>query len=234
MLQYREVNAFYGKVQALFEVSLDVGEGEIVALVGSNGAGKTTLLGTISGLLRPSSGVVDFVGEKINGLTSYEIVERGISHIPEGRKLFSDMSVRENLEMGSYIERAWKKRQQTLEEVYGMFPILRVRHKQLARTLSGGEQQMLAMARGLMSGPRLCMIDEPSSGLAPILFLEVFRVIESLRERGITILLIEQNVRYTLEISDRAYVLENGSIILSGKSKNLMQEDMIKKAYLGL
>ena len=234
MLQYRQVNAFYGKVQALFEVSLEVEEREIVALVGSNGAGKTTLLGTISGLLRPSSGVVDFVGEKINGLTSYEIVERGISHIPEGRKLFSDMSVQENLEMGSYIERAWKNRAQTLEEVYGIFPILKARHKQLARTLSGGEQQMLAMARGLMSGPKLCMIDEPSSGLAPILFLEVFRVIESLRERGITILLIEQNVRHTLEISDRAYVLENGSIILSGKSKNLMQEDMIKKAYLGL
>jgi branched-chain amino acid transport system ATP-binding protein len=234
MLQYRQVNAFYGKVQALFEVSLEVEEREIVALVGSNGAGKTTLLGTISGLLRPSSGDVEFLGKKINGLTSYEIVERGISHIPEGRKLFSDMSVRENLEMGSYIERAWKKRGQALEEVYGMFPILRARHKQLARTLSGGEQQMLAMARGLMSGPKLCMIDEPSSGLAPILFLEVFRVIESLRERGITILLIEQNVRHTLEISDRAYVLENGSIILSGKSKNLMQEDMIKKAYLGL
>ncbi|MEJ2067840.1 MAG: ABC transporter ATP-binding protein [Deltaproteobacteria bacterium] len=188
MLQYRQVNAFYGKVQALFEVSLEVEEREIVALVGSNGAGKTTLLGTISGLLRPSSGDVEFLGKKINGLTSYEIVERGISHIPEGRKLFSDMSVRENLEMGSYIERAWKKRGQALEEVYGMFPILRARHKQLARTLSGGEQQMLAMARGLMSGPKLCMIDEPSSGLAPILFLEVFRVIESLRERGITIL----------------------------------------------
>lgn len=234
MLQYREVDAFYGKVQALFEVSLEVKEREIVALVGSNGAGKTTLLGTISGLLRPSSGSVEFLGERIDGLTSYEIVERGISHIPEGRKLFSDMSVRENLEMGSYIERAWKKRERTLEEVYGMFPILRARHRQLARTLSGGEQQMLAMARGLMSGPRLCMIDEPSSGLAPILFLEVFRVIGSLRERGITILLIEQNVRNTLEISDRAYVLENGSIILSGKSKNLMQEDMIKKAYLGL
>ena len=234
MLQYREVDAFYGKVQALFEVSLEVKEGEIVALVGSNGAGKTTLLGTITGLLRPSSGSVEFLGERIDGLTSYEIVERGISHIPEGRKLFSDMSVRENLEMGSYIGRAWKKRERTLEEVYGMFPILRARHRQLARTLSGGEQQMLAMARGLMSGPRLCMIDEPSSGLAPILFLEVFRVIGSLRERGITILLIEQNVRNTLEISDRAYVLENGSIILSGKSKNLMQEDMIKKAYLGL
>jgi branched-chain amino acid transport system ATP-binding protein len=234
MLQYREVDAFYGKVQALFEVSLDVGEGEIVALVGSNGAGKTTLLGTISGLLRPASGSVVFQGERIDSLSSYAIVERGISHIPEGRKLFSDMSVQENLEMGSYIERAWKKRAETLEEVYDMFPILRARRRQLARTLSGGEQQMLAMARGLMSGPVLCMIDEPSSGLAPILFLEVFRVIGSLRARGITILLIEQNVRHTLEISDRAYVLENGSIILSGKSENLIQEDMIKKAYLGL
>jgi branched-chain amino acid transport system ATP-binding protein len=234
MLEYRDIDAFYGKVQALFRVSLNVKESEIVALVGSNGAGKTTLLSTISGLLHPSSGTVEFLGEEINGLTSYAIVELGISHIPEGRKLFPDMSIRENLEMGGYIHRAWKKKGDTLEKIYEIFPILKTRHRQLARTLSGGEQQMLAMARGLMSGPKLCMIDEPSSGLAPIMFMEVFHVIESLRDQGITILLIEQNVRHTLEISDRAYVLENGRIVLEGSSGELLEKEMIKKAYLGL
>ena len=161
-------------------------------------------------------------------------MELGISHIPEGRRLFPDMSVRENLEMGAYLQRAWKQKEGTLEQVYTIFPILKERERQLARTLSGGEQQMLAMGRGLMSRPKLCLFDELSYGLAPKLLLEVFRVIKSLREQGISILLIEQNVRHTLEIADRAYVLENGRVILAGESKQLLQEELIRKAYLGL
>lgn len=234
MLEFSNIDAFYGKAQALFGVSISVDESEIVALIGSNGAGKTTLLNTISGLLRPASGRVVFLGKRIDGLTPYCIVELGISHIPEGRKVFPDMSVRENLEIGAYAKRVWKRKQETLDEIYQLFPILRARQRQLARTLSGGEQQMLAIGRGIMSSPRLCMIDEPSSGLAPLLLLEVFRVITSLREQGITILLIEQNVRHTLEVADRAYVLENGCVILAGESKTLLHEELITKAYLGL
>jgi branched-chain amino acid transport system ATP-binding protein len=234
MLEFSNVDTFYGKAQALFGVSVRVDESEIVALVGSNGAGKTTLLNTISGLLRPASGSVEFLGKRIDGLTSHSIVELGISHVPEGRRLFADMTVRENLEMGAYPHHAWKRREERLEQVYQVFPSLRQRQGQLARTLSGGEQQMLAMGRGLMSRPRLCMFDEPSSGLAPKLLLEVFRVIKSLREQGITILLIEQNVRHTLETADRAYVLENGRVILAGEGKQLLEEELIRKAYLGL
>ncbi len=234
MLEVSNLDTFYGKVQALWGVSLRIDEAEIVALVGANGAGKTTLLNTISGLLRPASGSVEFLGKRINGLAPHTIVELGISHIPEGRKLFADMSVRENLEMGAYTSGAWKNKAETREQVYQIFPALKEREKQLARTLSGGEQQMLAMGRGLMAKPKLCMFDEPSFGLAPMLLLEVFQVIEALREQGITILLIEQNVRRTLEISDRAYVLENGRVVLEGESKELLQEELVKKAYLGL
>ena len=203
-------------------------------MVGANGAGKTTLLNTISGLLRPASGSVEFLGKRIDGLEPHAIVELGISHIPEGRRLFADMSVRENLEMGAYTSEAWKRKGETLEQVYQVFPTLKERGGQLARTLSGGEQQMLAMGRGLMSKPKLCMFDEPSFGLAPMLVLEVFQIIQSLREQGITILLIEQNVRHTLEISDRGYVLENGQIVLEGQSEKLLKEELIRKAYLGL
>jgi branched-chain amino acid transport system ATP-binding protein len=205
-----------------------------VALVGANGAGKTTLLNTISGLLRPASGQVVFRGNRIDGLESHAIVDLGMSHIPEGRKLFPDMSVRENLEMGAYPRRVWKHKQETLDEVYQLFPFLRARQGQLARTLSGGEQQMVAMGRGLMSRPRLCVIDEPSSGLAPIVVDEIFHIIEGLREQGIAIFLIEQNVQQTLEIADRAYVLENGRVTLEGESEKLLQEEHIRKAYLGL
>ncbi len=234
MLEVSNIDTFYGKMQALWGVSLRVDEAEIVALIGANGAGKTTLLNTISGLLRPASGSVEFLGKRIDGLTPHSIVELGISHVPEGRKLFADMSVRENLEMGAYTSGAWKNKAETREQVYQIFPALKEREKQLARTLSGGEQQMLAMGRGLMAKPKLCMFDEPSFGLAPMLLLEVFQVIEALREQGITILLIEQNVRRTLEISDRAYVLENGRVVLEGESKELLQEELVKKAYLGL
>jgi len=234
MLEVSSIDTFYGKIQALWGVSLKIDKAEIVALVGANGAGKTTLVNTISGLLCPASGSIEFLGKRIDGLKSYAIVELGMSHIQEGRKLFPDMSVRENLEMGAYTKRVWKHKQEILDKVYQLFPILKQRQGQLARTLSGGEQQMVAMGRGLMSRPRLCIIDEPSSGLAPIVLLEVFRVMESLREQGITILLIEQNIRQTLEITDRAYVLENGRVILSGESKALLENELIKKAYLGL
>ncbi|MGD9116076.1 MAG: ABC transporter ATP-binding protein [Dehalococcoidia bacterium] len=234
MLEIRNVNTFYGKVQALWDISMTVGEAEIVALVGANGAGKTTLLNTITGLLRPASGTVEFDGKRIDNLQPHQIVDLGISHIPEGRRLFTDMSVRENLEMGAYTSRAWKLRQKTEEQVYESFPILKERAGQLGRTLSGGEQQMLAMGRGLMSRPKLCMFDEPSYGLAPIMMVEVFNVIKALRDQGMTILLIEQNVPRTLEIADRAYVLENGRIVLEGSCQQLLEEEMVKKAYLGL
>jgi branched-chain amino acid transport system ATP-binding protein len=234
MLEIRNVNTFYGNIQALWDISMTVGEAEIVALVGANGAGKTTLLNTITGVLRPTSGTIEFMGQRIDGLPPHKIVEMGLSHVPEGRKLFTDMSVHENLEMGAYASRAWKSRNETFEQVYQSFPILKERAGQLGRTLSGGEQQMLAMGRGLMSRPKLCIFDEPSYGLAPIVMTEVFNVIKNLREQGMTIMLIEQNVPRTLEIADRAYVLENGSIVLEGSCQQLLKEEMVKKAYLGL
>ncbi len=234
MLEVSHIDTFYGRIQALWDVSLTIGEAEIVALVGANGAGKTTLLSTLSGLLRSASGSIEFRGKRIDGLKSHAIVELGISHIPEGRRLFPDMSVRENLEMGAYLRRVWKEKEETLEQVYQLFPNLRERQGQLARTLSGGEQQMVAMGRGLMSKPRLCIIDEPSSGLAPIVVDEIFRIIEGLRHQRMAIFLIEQNVQQTLEIADRAYVMENGRIVIAGESKKLLQEELIRKAYLGL
>jgi len=234
MLEVSDINTFYGKVQALWGVSLRVDEGEIVALVGANGAGKTTLLNTLSGSLRPASGHATFLDKEIDGLPPHVIAELGIAHIPEGGKLFPDMSVHENLEMGAYPYHAWKRREETVKQVYEIFPTLKEREGQMARTLSGGEKQMLAMGRGLMSKPRLCLFDEPSYGLAPILLLELFRVIKSLRDQGITVLLIEQNVRHALEIADRGYVMENGRIVSGGKSGELLQINHIKKAYLGL
>jgi branched-chain amino acid transport system ATP-binding protein len=234
MLEVSKLNVFYGKSQALSDVSLEVNEGEIVALVGANGAGKTTLLNTISGALHPASGSVEFLGKRIDGLAANTIVQLGISHIPEGRRLFSTMTVRENLELGAYNSKAWKRKEETIEQVYQIFPVLEERRKQSASKLSGGERQMVAIGRGLMSGPRLCMFDEPSYGLAPKLFSEVLEVVKRLRQQGITILLVEQNVRNTLEVADRAYVLENGRIVLEGKGKDLLQNEQVKKAYLGL
>ena len=234
MLEVRDIDTFYGKIQALWGVSLKIEAAEIVALVGANGAGKTTLLNTISGLLHPASGSVVFLGKRIDGLPPHAIVGLGMSHIPEGRRLFPDMSVRENLELGAYTNRAWKQRHETLGKVYELFPILETRQGQVARTLSGGEQQMVAMGRGLMSRPRLCIIDEPSSGLAPLIVEEIFHIVQGLRDQAIAIFLIEQNVQQTLEIADRAYVLENGRITLAGDSKQLLQEELIRKAYLGL
>jgi branched-chain amino acid transport system ATP-binding protein len=234
MLELNAVNTYYGKIRALWDVSLRVDEKEIVALVGANGAGKTTMLNTISGMIHPTSGSVQFCGQRIDRLLSYQIVKIGISHIPEGGKPFPDMTVHENLEMGAYHDATWRKREETFEQVYKIFPILKERAGQLARTLSGGERQMLAVGRGLMSRPKLCALDEPSYGLSPILVKEIFSVIKVLRDQGMTLLLVEQNVQQTLEIADRAYVLENGRIVSEGKSRELLQNDHIKKAYLGL
>jgi len=234
MLEICDVSTVYGKIQALWDVCLKVNDGEIVALVGSNGAGKTTLLNTITGLLPPASGSVEFLGQRIDGLPPHVVVELGISHIPQGARVFPDMTVRENLEMGAYPLRAWKQKDETQEQVYQIFPMLKERERQLARTLSGGERQMVAMGRGLMSRPKLCIFDEPSYGLAPLLVAELFRVIQDLRDQGITILLIEQNVRHSLEIADRAYVLENGRICLQGDCGELLESDYVRQAYLGL
>jgi branched-chain amino acid transport system ATP-binding protein len=234
MLELNSVNTYYGKIRALWDVSLRVNEKEIVALVGANGAGKTTMLNTISGVIRPASGSVQFCGQRIDRLPSYQIVKMGISNIPEGGRPFPDMTVHENLEMGAYHDATWGKRGETLEQVYKIFPILKEREGQLARTLSGGERQMLAVGRGLMSRPKLCALDEPSYGLSPLLVKEIFNVVKALRDQGMTLLLVEQNVQQTLEIADKAYVLENGRIVSEGKSRELLQNDHIKKAYLGL
>jgi branched-chain amino acid transport system ATP-binding protein len=234
MLEVSSLNVFYGRSQALRDVSLKVGEKEIVALVGANGAGKTTLLNAISGVRRPASGSVEFLGKKIDRLSPHKIVNLGVCQIPEGRKLFSEMTVGDNLEMGAYSSRAWKKKKETLEQIYQIFPVLKERRNQSAKKLSGGERQMVAIGRGLMSSPKLCMFDEPSYGLAPKVFLEVLEIVKRLREQGITILLVEQNVRNTLEIADRAYVLENGRIVLEGTGKSLLQNEQVKTAYLGM
>ena len=234
MLRVNDLDVFYGKLQALWGVSLEIQAHEIVALIGANGAGKTTLLNAISGVVPPASGRIEFMDQRIAGLKSHAIVELGISHIPEGRKLFQDMTVRENLEMGAYPKRVWNRRQEILDEVFQLLPFLKIRQAQIVSTLSGGEQQMVAMGRGLMSKPKLCMIDEPSSGLAPLVVAEVFKMIERLRDDGIAVFLIEQNVQQTLEIADRAYVLENGKVTLSGESERLLETDLIRTAYLGL
>lgn len=234
MLEVRDLSTFYGKVQALWDVCLEVRESEVVAIIGSNGAGKTTLLKAISGMIRPSSGTIWFQSERIDGLPPNAVVERGISQVPEGGKVFPDMSVHENLEMGAYSHEAWNVRAQTVDAVYRFFPVLQERDRQQAKTLSGGERQMLAMGRALMSRPKLCLLDEPSYGLAPLLVAEVFRIIHNLREEGITVLVIEQNVRHTLETADRAYVLENGRVCLQGDCAELLKSDFVRKAYLGL
>ena len=234
MLRFNKVNAYYGRVRVLWDISLDVNEGEIVAVVGANGAGKTTLLKTLIGLIEPESGMIKFAGQRIEGRDPDQISALGIAYVPEGGQPFRDMNIRENLEMGAYHPVAWRRRNDTLRRVYRMFPRLEERQGKLARTLSGGERQMLAIGRALMSRPTLCVFDEPSIGLAPLVVAEFFRIIHRLRDDGITILLIEQNVRQSLEIADRAYVLESGRIALEGTSQELLQSELIRKAYLGL
>lgn len=234
MLEIHDLSTFYGKAQALWDIHLEVREAEVVALIGSNGAGKTTLLNAISGVIRPASGTISFLGKRIDGLPPHSIVDLGISHVPEGGRVFPDMSVRENLEMGAYVQQAWGRRKDTMEKVFRVFPLLEERQRQLAKTLSGGERQMLAMGRALMSDPKLCLLDEPSYGLAPLLITEVFRIVLALREEQVTVLLVEQNVKHTLETADRAYVLESGRVSLEGNCCDLMTTDYVRKAYLGL
>jgi len=233
MLKVENICVYYGNIQALKNVSLEIKQGEIVALIGANGAGKTTTLKTISGLLRPTSGKIKFLGERIDNLSPAAVVKRGISHCPEGRRVWPEMTVLENLEIGAYVRKDKKKVREDLQNVYEHFPRLKEREKQLAGTLSGGEQQMLAIGRALMSNPKLLLLDEPSLGLAPILVEEVVNIIKDIRKGGTTIFLVEQNAYLALNMCDRAYVLETGKVILEGNGKDLLNNAQVKKAYLG-
>ena len=234
MLEVSGLQVAYGDLTTLWDVSFTVGQGDLVALVGANGAGKTTTLRTISGLLRPRAGSVRFRGTSLAGVSSHRITDLGIAHVPEGRQLFPLMTVEENLLLGSYPSRARRKRAENLPRVYETFPVLGSRRAQDAGTLSGGEQQMLAIGRALMSDPDLLMLDEPSLGLAPIVVRDVFSVIAQIRSRGVTVLLVEQNVAQALAVADHAYVLENGRITLQGSGKELLEHDGVRRAYLGV
>jgi branched-chain amino acid transport system ATP-binding protein len=234
MLEVEGLEVAYGKVQALWGLSFDVRPGELVALAGGNGAGKTTALKTLSGLLRPRAGSMRLDGAKLEGMSTVEIVERGLVHVPEGRKLFPEMSVRDNLLLGGYPRPARPHQPERLERVFAIFPRLRERQRQAAGTLSGGEQQMVAIGRGLMAGPRLLMLDEPSLGLAPILVEEMFRVIEEINRQGVTVLLVEQNTEHALRIAHRGFVLESGRVALSGTGPELLADARVREAYLGL
>ena len=232
LLSVNDIHVYYGAIHAVKGVSLEVNEGEVVTLIGANGAGKSTVLNTISGLLRAKSGTIDFMGTPINTMAPNKIVQLGLAQCPEGRRVFAHMTVEENLEMGAFT-RANATVEPGLEKVYELFPRLKERRRQVAGTLSGGEQQMLAISRALMSKPKLMMLDEPSMGLAPILVDQVFDIIKELHSAGTTILLVEQNARKALQIADRAYVLETGSITLSGTGAELAKSDEVRKAYLG-
>jgi len=235
MLKVDNIDVAYGDVQVLHGVSLDIKVGELVAVIGANGAGKTTLLKTISALLRPIDGSISFEDEVISTQNPDRVVARGIVQVPEGRLLFPDMSVRENLEMGAYLERDKAVLSERMNSVHELFPLLEDRYSQLAGTLSGGEQQMLAVGRGLMAGPKLFMFDEPSLGLAPKLVQSIFEMVQHInQELGVTVLLVEQNVRQSCEISDRAFVLENGRMVLHGTGLEMLENDHVREAYLGL
>jgi len=234
MLEVRDVDLFYGDAQALDGVSLSVGEGEIVAIIGANGAGKSSLINTIAGIFRPARGAITFEGRAISGLPSYKVCDLGIGQVAEGRQIFPTLSVRENLEMGAVIPRARDKAGETFERVLTTFPRLKERLGQDAGTLSGGEQQMLAIGRCLMGQPKLIMFDEPSLGLAPAIVQEVFRIVHRLNESGITVILVEQNVVGSLKLADRAYVLENGRIAMSGEARAMLDDDRLRQAYMGL
>ncbi|WP_059171751.1 ABC transporter ATP-binding protein [Bacillus sp. FJAT-27445] len=233
MLKVDGINVFYGNIQALKGVSLEINEGEIVTLIGANGAGKSTLLKTISGLLKPKQGQIQFEGNSIAGKAAQSIVKLGISHVPEGRRVFSNMSVEENLELGAFLRKDKAGIKEDFHKVYDLFPRLLERKKQQAGTLSGGEQQMLAMGRALMARPRLLLLDEPSMGLAPLLVKTIFRIITEINATGTTILLVEQNAHMALSIANRAYVIETGRVILSGTAAELNESEQIKMAYLG-
>ncbi len=234
MLKVNNIDVYYGDVQALWDVSFEVKEGEIVALLGSNGAGKTTTLNTISGLLRPRKGNIEFLDQELTKLPAHKTASLGIAHVPEARRLFPEMTVEENLLMGSLMPEAKARRKESMERVFDIFPILKERRRQAAGTLSGGESQMLAIARGLMACPKLIMMDEPSLGLAPFLVDEVFRVIEQINREGVTVLVVEQNVAHALKSCTKAYILETGRVALQGTGEKLLQDEHVKEAYLGL
>ena len=231
MLKIEDIHVYYGAIHAVKGISFEVNDGEIVALIGANGAGKSTILKTISGLMHPRSGSITFDGQQIAHMDAHKLVHRGLAHVPEGRRIFLQMTVQENLEMGAYTQKDVSK--EDLERMFTLFPRLKERRKQIAGTLSGGEQQMLAMSRALMSHPKLLMLDEPSMGLAPILVDQIFDITKELHAAGTTILLVEQNATKALKLADRAYVLETGRITLSGTGAELAQSDEVRKAYLG-
>lgn len=233
LLNVENIFVSYGRISSLKGVSIQLGKGEIVAIIGSNGAGKSTLINSVSGIVNVESGKIIFENEPLNGLAAWEIARKGIVQVPEGRKVFPKLTVIDNMEMGSYPEKDNKKIKKLIEEMFALFPALKGRRNQPAGTLSGGEQQMLAIARGLMAQPKLLMFDEPSMGLAPIIVEKVFGVIKEISKAGITILLVEQNARKSLQLASRAYVLETGKIILSGSGNSLLENEQVKKAYLG-
>ena len=233
MLKVEKLSVHYGMIQAVRDVSFEVNEGEVVSLIGANGAGKTTILRTLSGLVRPSAGKIQFLGKEIQKLPAQKIVAGGLSQVPEGRHVFPGLTVMENLEMGAFLKKNREENQANLKKVFSRFPRLEERKNQDAATLSGGEQQMLAMGRALMSTPKLLLLDEPSMGLAPIFIQEIFDIIQDIQKQGTTVLLIEQNANKALAISDRGYVLETGEIVLSGTGKELAASDEVRKAYLG-
>ena len=233
MLKVENLSVHYGMIQAVRDVSFEVNEGEVVSLIGANGAGKTTILRTLSGLVRPSAGKIQFLGKEIQKLPAQKIVAGGLSQVPEGRHVFPGLTVMENLQMGAFLKKDREENQANLKKVFSRFPRLEERKNQDAATLSGGEQQMLAMGRALMSTPKLLLLDEPSMGLAPIFIQEIFDIIQDIQKQGTTVLLIEQNANKALAISDRGYVLETGKIVLSGTGKELAASDEVRKAYLG-
>lgn len=233
MLKVDNISVFYGNIQAIKGISLEVNEGEIVTLIGANGAGKSTLLKTLSGLLKPKEGTIQYLGNNISGKPVQDIVKAGISHVPEGRRVFSNMTVEENLELGAYLRNDKHEIRKDFEKVYELFPRLKERSKQMSGTLSGGEQQMLAMGRAIMARPKLLLLDEPSMGLAPLFVKTIFQIIQEINRNGTTILLVEQNAHMAISIANRAYVIETGKVVISGTANELKESDQIKQAYLG-
>lgn len=234
MLSIKNIDVFYGDVQVLQQVSLEIEQGEIISLVGSNAAGKSTTINAISGINPCRQGSIEYRGQVISNMAPNKIVDLGVVQVPEGRKLFPEMTVLENLELGAYTPHARKQRKDTLEMVFGMLPKLKEREKQLAGSLSGGEQQMCAIGRGLMAKPELLMLDEPSLGLSPVMVQTVFKIVEDIKKQGITVLLVEQNVKHSLKVSDRGYVLETGRLVMEGTGDKLLNDEYLKKAYLGI